>query len=72
MAVQELDIEPNLPIINGDYNTWGTKLNAILLDMMQAKINELAEQINVIDNDIYGGSASSVYLANQNLNGGGA
>ena len=72
MAIHDSDLEAYLAVIGGDNNTWGVKINNILLNIIQPKINELVEQANYVDKEIYGGSASSVYLTNQNLNGGGA
>ena len=70
-VIDELDMTADVPIENGDPLIWGTKLNSVLLTKVQPKINEIIEN-TLLNNDVYGGSASSVYLDYQKLNGGGA
>jgi hypothetical protein len=70
-VVDELDVTAEVPIINGDPLEWGIKLNSVILSKIQPKINEIIENA-LLNNDVYGGSASSVYLEYQSLNGGGA
>ena len=70
-VIDELDMTADVPIENGDHLIWGTKLNSVLLTKVQPKINEIIEN-TLLNNDVCGGSASSVYLDYQTLNGGGA
>ena len=70
-VIDELDMTADVPIENGDPLIWGTKLNSVLLTKVQPKINEIIEN-TLLNRDVYGGSASSVYLDYQKLNGGGA
>ena len=70
-VVEDIDVEPYLAVVGGDLGAWGTKINHILLNLIQPKINEVIEY-STLNNYIYGGSASSVYLDSQILDGGGA
>ena len=70
-VIEYLEVDANIPTPGGDENVWGTKLNYVILNKIQPKINEIIEY-NTLNNDVYGGSASTVYLSYQSLNGGGA
>ena len=68
-VIDPLEVEENIPINGADENLWGIKLNHVLVNMVQPKINEIIEY-GTLNNDVYGGSASTVYLSYQSLNGG--
>ena len=70
-VIENLDTEASLAVVGSDVNIWGTKTNNVILNLIEPKINEIIEY-TVLNNDIYGGSASSVYLTSQVLSGGGA
>lgn len=68
-VIDPLEVEVNIPTNGADENLWGIKLNHVLVNMVQPKINEIIEY-GTLNNDVYGGSASTVYLSYQSLNGG--
>ena len=70
-VIEHLEVDAEIPIIGSDENIWGTKLNYVILNKVQPKINEMIE-FGTLNNDVYGGSASTVYLPYQSLSGGGA
>lgn len=70
-VIEHLEVDEGIPTVGSDGNVWGTKLNHVILNKIQPKINEIIEY-NTLNNDVYGGSASTVYLPYQSLSGGGA
>ena len=70
-VIDNLDTEASLAVVGSDVDTWGQKTNNVILNLIQPKINEIIEY-NTLNNDVYGGSASTVYLSYQSLSGGGA
>ena len=70
-VIEHLEVDERIPTVGSDENVWGTKLNYVILNKIQPKINEIIEY-NTLNNDVYGGSASTVYLPYQSLSGGGA
>ena len=70
-VIEHLEVDAEIPTVGSDENVWGTKLNYVVLNKIQPKINEIIEY-STLNNDVYGGSASTVYLSYQSLSGGGA
>ena len=70
-VIEHLEVDAEIPTVGADENVWGTKLNYVILNKVQPKINEIIE-FSTLNNDVYGGSASTVYLSYQSLSGGGA
>ena len=73
MYLPIVDINTRQPINRGDVGQWGTKLNAIDLELSNA-INELYERLLLSETyaGLDGGKASSVYTTIQIVNGGNA
>ena len=70
-VINPLELEPYVPTVGKDFDEWGNKINNVLVNKIQPKVNEIIE-FKLLNNDIYGGSASSIYLKSQLLSGGGA
>ena len=70
-VINPLELETYVPTVGQDFDEWGNKINNILVNKIQPKVNEMIE-FTLLNNDVYGGSASSVYLQSQLLSGGGA
>ena len=70
-VIEHLEVDAEIATVGSDENVWGTKLNYVILNKVQPKINEIIEYAT-LNNDVYGGSASTVYLPYQSLSGGGA
>ena len=70
-VINPLELEPYVPTVGKDFDEWGNKINNVLVNKIQPKVNEMIE-FALLNNDVYGGSASSVYLQSQLLSGGGA
>ena len=70
-VINPLELELYVPTVGQDFDEWGNKINNVLVNKIQPKVNEMIE-FTLLNNDVYGGSASSIYLQSQLLNGGGA
>ena len=70
-VINPLELEPYIPTVGQDFDKWGNKINNVLVNKIQPKVNEMIE-FTLLNNDVYGGSASSIYLQSQLLSGGGA
>ena len=70
-VINPLELELYVPTVGQDFDEWGNKINNVLVNKIQPKVNEMIE-FTLFNNDVYGGSASSVYLQSQLLSGGGA
>ena len=70
-VINPLELELYVPTVGQDFDEWGNKINNVLVNKIQPKVNEIIE-FTLLNNDVYGGSASSVYLQSQLLSGGGA
>lgn len=70
-VINPLELEPCVPTVGQDFDEWGYKINNVLVNKIQPKVNEIIE-FRMLNNDVYGGSASTVYLPYQSLSGGGA
>ena len=70
-AINPLELELYIPTVGQDFDEWGNKINNVLVNKIQPKVNEMIE-FTLLNNDVYGGSASSIYLQSQLLSGGGA
>ena len=70
-VIDPLELELYVPTVGQDFDEWGNKINNVLVNKIQPKVNEMIE-FSLLNNDVYGGSASSIYLQSQLLSGGGA
>ena len=70
-VIDPLELELYVPTVGQDFDEWGNKINNVLVNKIQPKVNEILE-FTLLNNDVYGGSASSIYLQSQLLSGGGA
>ena len=70
-VIDPLELELYVPTVGKDFDEWGNKINNVLVNKIQPKVNEMIE-FTLLNNDVYGGSASSIYLQSQLLSGGGA
>ena len=70
-VINPLELELYVPTVGQDFDEWGNKINNVLVNKIQPKVNEMIE-FTLLHNDDYGGSASSIYLQSQLLSGGGA
>jgi len=70
-VINPLELELYVPTVGQDFDEWGNKINNVLVNKIQPKVNEMIE-FTLLNNDVYGGSASSIYLQSQLLSGGGA
>ena len=70
-VINPLELEPYVPTVGQDFDVWGNKINNVLVNKIQPKVNEIIE-FRMLNNDVYGGSASTVYLPHQLLSGGDA
>ena len=70
-VINPLELEPYIPTVGKDFDEWGNKINNVLVNKILPKVNEMIE-FGTLNSDVYGGSASTVYLPYQSLSGGGA
>ena len=70
-VINPLELEPYIPTVGKDFDEWGNKINNVLVNKIQLKVKEMIE-FSTLNSDVYGGSASTVYLPYQSLSGGGA
>ena len=70
-VINPLELEPYIPTVGQDFDKWGHKINNVLVNKIQPKVNEMIE-FGTLNSDVYGCSASTVYLPYQSLSGGGA